>query len=313
MLAICILFCSCLCTVSSKVSDSLMIAMRILFCSCLSTVCSKVSDSLVLAIRILFCSCLCSLLKGFRLSCLPCAFCFVPAYVQFAQWFQTLILAICILFCSCLSTVCSMVSDSLMLAVCVVLFLPIHSLLKGFRLSRACHTHPVLFLPMQFAQRFQTLVLAMCILFCSCLCTVCSMVSDSHTCHMHSVLFLPIHSLLNGFRLSHACRMRCFVPAYAQFAQRFQTLSCLPYAFCFACSYLCTVCSKVSDSHACHTHSVLFLPMHSLLKVSDSLMLAMHILFCSCLCTVCSKVSDSLMVAMRIVLFLPMQSSLMSF
>ena len=29
----------------------------------------------------------------------------------------------------------------------------------------------------------------------------------------------------------------CFVPAYAQFAQRFQTLSCLPCAFCIAPAY----------------------------------------------------------------------------
>ena len=63
-----ILFCSFLCTVCSKVSDSLMLALCILFCSCLCTVCSKVSGPLLLALCILSRSFLCSLLICFILS-----------------------------------------------------------------------------------------------------------------------------------------------------------------------------------------------------------------------------------------------------
>ena len=53
----------------------------------------------------------------------------------------------------------------------------------------------------------------------------------------------------------------------------------------------------------CHAHSVLFLPMYSLLKgfrLSHALcilscsLLVMHILFCSCLCKVRARVSDAL-------------------
>ena len=40
----------------------------------------------------------------------------------------------------------------------------------------------------------------------------------------------------------------CFVPAYAQFAQRFQTLSCFVHSISF---------------FVCHAHSVLFMPMQS--------------------------------------------------
>ena len=46
MLALCIPSRSFLCTLYSKVSDSLMFAMRILFCSCLCKVRSRVSDAL---------------------------------------------------------------------------------------------------------------------------------------------------------------------------------------------------------------------------------------------------------------------------
>ena len=46
MLTLCILSRSFLCTVCSKVSESLMLAMRILFCSCLYKVRSRVSDAL---------------------------------------------------------------------------------------------------------------------------------------------------------------------------------------------------------------------------------------------------------------------------
>ena len=46
MLTLCILSHSFLCTVCSKVSESLMLAMRILFCSCLYKVRSRVSDAL---------------------------------------------------------------------------------------------------------------------------------------------------------------------------------------------------------------------------------------------------------------------------
>ena len=90
-----------------------------------------------------------------------------------------------------------------------------------YRLSHACHAHSVLFLPTQFAQRFQTL---------SCL----------------------------------PCAF-CFVPAYAQFAQRFQTLSCLPCALWFVPAYMHSLLKGFRLSHACHAHSVLFLPMQSLL------------------------------------------------
>ena len=60
-----------------------------------------------------------------------------------------------------------------------VLFLPMHSLLKGFRLSHAFHAHSVLFLPMHSLLKGFRLMLAMRILFCSCLCKVCSRVSDA--------------------------------------------------------------------------------------------------------------------------------------
>ena len=33
-----------------------------------------------------------------------------------------------------------------------------------------------------------------------------------------------------------------------------------------SCSFLCTVCSKVSDSHACFVHSISLFSLHSLLK-----------------------------------------------
>ena len=38
-----------------------------------------------------------------------------------------------------------------------VLFLPMHSLLKGFRFSHACHAHSVLFLPTESSHEFLTL------------------------------------------------------------------------------------------------------------------------------------------------------------
>ena len=78
-------------------------------------------------------------------------------------------------------------------------------------------------------------MLVLCILSCSFLYTVCSKVSDSHACHAHNIL------------------------SYAQFAQSFQTLSCLPYAFCFVPA--CAVCSKFSDSHACSVHSISLSPL----------------------------------------------------
>ena len=67
---------------------------------------------------------------------------------------------------------------------CVLSRIDHDSLLKGFRLSHACHAHSVLFLPMHSLLKGFRL---------------------SHACHAHSVLFLPMHSLLKGFRLSHAC------------------------------------------------------------------------------------------------------------
>ena len=62
-----------------------------------------------------------------------------------------------------------------------VLFLPMHSLLKGFRRSHACHAHCVLFLPIctVCSKVSDSLMLAMRILFCSCQCKVCSRVSDA--------------------------------------------------------------------------------------------------------------------------------------
>ena len=58
----------------------------------------------------------------------------------------------------------------------------------------------------------------------------------SHACHTHSVLFLPMHSLLKGFRLSHACFVHCFVPALYKVRSRVsdalsQTLCNLSLAF----------------------------------------------------------------------------------
>ena len=67
---------------STFVIDSLMLAMCILFCSCL---CSLLKGFRLSCLPCAFCLFLPmhSLLKGFRLSCLPSAFCFVPAYAQF--------------------------------------------------------------------------------------------------------------------------------------------------------------------------------------------------------------------------------------
>ena len=53
MLAIRALFCFCLCTLSSLVSEALMLALRTLSCSSLCTVCSRASLDLCFAFRIL--------------------------------------------------------------------------------------------------------------------------------------------------------------------------------------------------------------------------------------------------------------------
>ena len=66
------------------------------------------------------CDCTCVLIDHclVTLSCLPCAFFFVPAYAQFAQRFQSLMLAMRILFCSCLCKIRSQISDDLSQALC---------------------------------------------------------------------------------------------------------------------------------------------------------------------------------------------------
>ena len=91
-------------------------------------------------------------------------------------------LVLCILSRSFLYTVCSKVSD-----------------------SHACHTHSVLFLPVQFAQSFQTPMLALCILSRSFLCSLLKSFRLVRACHVHFLLFLPMHSLLKSFRLSYDC------------------------------------------------------------------------------------------------------------
>ena len=68
----------------------------------------------------------------------------------------------------------------------------------------------------------------------------CSSALDCTCCYVHSVLFLRMHSLYKVFRLSHAL-------------------------YILSCSFLCTVCSKVSDSLMFAMRIVLFLPMQSLL------------------------------------------------
>ena len=77
-----------------------------------------------------------------KLSCLP--YVFLPVYSVF-KCFRSSHLAICVRFCSCLCTVCSNVSEALMLAICVrscycpcivcslFLFLPVQSLLTCFK------------------------------------------------------------------------------------------------------------------------------------------------------------------------------------
>ena len=120
MLVLCIRSRSFLCTVCSKVSDSLMLALCILSCSFLCTVCSKVSDSW-----------------------LPYTFCFVPAYAVCSKDSDSLMLAIRILFCSCLSTVCSKVSDSLMLAIRNLFCSCLCTVCSKVSDSCACHTHSV--------------------------------------------------------------------------------------------------------------------------------------------------------------------------
>ena len=64
-----------------------MLAIHILFCSCLWTVCSKVSDSLMLALCILFCSCVIqSSLTSFWRSFTD----LVQLIVSFPSWFHTI-------------------------------------------------------------------------------------------------------------------------------------------------------------------------------------------------------------------------------